>query len=188
MKLRQQVLGSLFGLAFTAGIVATPLAIAQETATPAASPVAAGSIEVSGDFLRDGTLTVAELQSLPQESVDVTFQSGQGEQQHSYTGVKLIDVINLLGIDNPAENKNPLLGFYFAVVANDGYQVILSGGELDTNFGNVPILLAWEEDGVALTGDAGPLRLVVPGDTKGGRYVTGVVSIEAVNLGTNISE
>lgn len=188
MKLRQHVLCSVAGLGLIAGVAATPVALAHETATPVASPVAAGSIEVSGDFLRDGTLTVAEIQALPQESIDVTFQSGQGEQHHSYTGVKLIDVINLLGIDNPNENKNPLLGFYFSVVANDGYQVILSGGELDPNFGNAPILLAWEEDGATLTGDAGPLRLVVPGDTKGGRYVTGVISIEAVNLGTGKPE
>lgn len=188
MRLRQHILGSAVGFSLMVGVVATPVAFAQEMATPVASPVAAGAIEVSGDFLRDGTLTVAEIQSLPQESVDVTFQSGQGEQHHSYNGVKLIDVINLLGIDNPNDNKNPLLGCYFSIVANDGYQVILSGGELDPSFGNAPILLAWEEDGAPLTGDAGPLRLVVPGDTKGGRYVTGVISIEAVNLGTNKTE
>jgi hypothetical protein len=153
-----------------------------------ASPIASDSIDLSGDFLRDGTLTVAKIQSLPQQSVDVTFQSGKRKQQHSYTVVLLIDGINLLGIDNPNDNKNSLLGFYFSIGANDGYQVILSGGELDPSFGNAPILLAWEEDGASLTGDEGPLRLVVPGDTKGGRYVTGVITIEAVNLGTNKSE
>jgi DMSO/TMAO reductase YedYZ molybdopterin-dependent catalytic subunit len=188
MKLREHVLGFTLGLGLVVGITTTPVVLAQSSATPAASPTAAGSIEVSGDFSRDGTLTVAELQSLPQQSIDVTFQSGQGEQHHSYTGVNLIDVINLLGINNPNDNKNPLLGFYFSIVANDGYQVILSGGELDPSFGNAPIMLAWEEDGAALTGDAGPLRLVVPGDTKGGRYVNGVISIEAVNLGTNKPE
>lgn len=188
MKLRQHLLGSIAGLGLIVGVVAAPVALAQDSATPMVSPAAAGSIEVAGDFLRDGTLSITEIQSLPHKSVDVTFQSGQGEQHHSYTGVKLIDVINLLGIDNPNDNKNPLLGFYFSIVASDGYQVILAGGELDPSFGNATILLAWEEDGAALTGNAGPLRLVVPGDTKGGRYVTGVISIEAVNLGTNKPE
>jgi DMSO/TMAO reductase YedYZ molybdopterin-dependent catalytic subunit len=188
MNLRKHLLGSALGLLVITGVAATPVTYAQSDATPAASPVAAGSIEITGDFQQNGTLTLAEIQALPQESIDVTFMSGKGEQQHSYTGVRLIDVINLLGIQNPEENKNPLLGFYFAIVASDGYQVIVSGGEIDTSFGNAPILLAWEEDGAPLTGDAGPLRLVVPGDTKGGRYVSGIVSIEAVNLGTNKTE
>lgn len=40
------------------------------------------------------------------------------------------------------------------------------------------MLLAWEQDGVPLVGDSGPLRLAVPGDLRGGRYVHGVVSID----------
>lgn len=46
----------------------------------------------------------------------------------------------------------------------------------------MPILLAWEQDGAPLTGEDGPVRLVVPGDTRGGRYVYGVVRIEAFAL------
>jgi hypothetical protein len=37
------------------------------------------------------------------------------------------------------------------------------------------VLLATTQDGVSLA-DQGP-RLVVPGDTAGGRYVTGVVKV-----------
>ena len=48
--------------------------------------------------------------------------------------------------------------------AKDGYHVVLSGDELDPNFGNAPMLLAWEQDGAPLSAEDGPLRLAVPGD------------------------
>ena len=51
-------------------------------------------------------------------------------------------------------------------------------GEIDPGFGNNPYLLAWDEDGQPLTGDDGPVRLVTPGDVKGGRYVYGVDKLE----------
>ena len=71
-----------------------------------------------------------------------------------------------------------MLQLYLIMTANDGYQVVISGGEIDPNFGNAPMLLAWEQDGTALSAENGPLRLVVPGDLRGGRYVYGIVSID----------
>ena len=51
-------------------------------------------------------------------------------------------------------------------------------GEIDPSFENKDVLIAWNQDGQPLTGDNGPVRLVVPGDGAGGRYVNGVVTME----------
>src|SRR5262249_14363734 len=48
-------------------------------------------------------------------------------------------------------------------------------GELDPDFGNKQIVLALTQDGQSLA-TQGP-RLVVPGDVRGGRYVSGVETI-----------
>ena len=64
------------------------------------------------------------------------------------------------------------------ITANDGYQMVISGGEIDPNFGHEPMLLAWKQDGRPLAGERGPLSLMVPGDMHGGRYVHGIVSID----------
>ncbi len=56
-----------------------------------------------------------------------------------------------------------------------GYEVVVVWGEFDPDFGAKPLLVAITQDGVAL-GDAGP-RLVVPGDTRAGRYVSDIVTI-----------
>ena len=71
---------------------------------------------------------------------------------------------------------------YVVITANDGYQLVLSGGEIDPNFGHEPILLTWNQDGQPLEGDLAPLRLVVPGDPRGGRYIYGIVSIDVRSI------
>lgn len=163
---------------------AVPGAAAQATpdATPAGTPGAELSVAITGAVLTPLTLTVEDLQTYPAESVDVTYTSGGEAEDHSFTGTPLLGLIEAAGLDVPEDARNPLLAHYLVVTATDGYQVVLSGGELDPNFGDEQVLLAWEQDGEALTAEDAPARLVVPGDTRGGRYVSGVISIEVVAL------
>lgn len=167
---------SLLMLTIGSGAAIAPVRAAQST--PIASPVAAASVEFLGLVKTPGAVSVADLQALPQETVTVTYESGGTPEEHTFTGVRLFAALAQVGFDIDPEARNPLLTMYVVITANDGYQVVLSGGELDPNFGDAPILLAWEQDGAALEGENGPLRLVVPGDLRGGRYVHGVVSID----------
>jgi DMSO/TMAO reductase YedYZ molybdopterin-dependent catalytic subunit len=156
--------------------------VRAQDGTPAASPVAGQTLEITGLVDHPLTLTVADLEKLTTQSVDVTFKSGQGDQAHSYTGALLSDVIALASPTYDADVKNQSLHRYLVITANDGYEVVISMGEIDPGFGNQPYLLAWEQDGAALTGTDGPVRLVTPGDIKGGRYVTGVIKIEVRDI------
>ena len=170
------------------GAIVMPVSAFAQAATPTAgeaTPAVAQSIQLSG-IVGDVTLTVDELKALPVETVDVTFTASGKDQQHTFTGTSLLGVLEHVGLPFPEGAKNPLLQTYLVISANDGYQVVVSGGELDPAFGNVPMLLAWEQDGAPLEGTDGPLRLVVPGDTKGGRYVHGIVSIEVLSLDPTI--
>lgn len=162
-------------------ILAAPgAAFVSAQATPTSSD---GAILITGKVKTSGPLTVAELQALPNETLDVTFTASGKPQSHTFVGTPLLGVLDHVGLDIPAGGKNPLLSLSFVVTAKDGYQVVISGGELDPAFGNTRMYLAWEQDGAALTGKDGPIRLVVPGDTKGGRYVSGIVSIEVLAVG-----
>lgn len=128
-------------------------------------------------------LTVADLQKLPTETTDVGFGTHEGTERHTYHGVRLYTVIDQGGLQLDSERKNDQLRKYVLVTAKDGYQAVLSWGEIDPEYANAPILLAWEEDGQTLTGKDGPVRLVVPTDEEGGRYVSGVVRVEVQNGG-----
>jgi DMSO/TMAO reductase YedYZ molybdopterin-dependent catalytic subunit len=170
------------------GLAGTPTMWHAETAfaaTPAASPVAVSAdetIELTGLIAHPGPVSISDLQSLPSETMEVTYEAGGTPTAHTYTGVRLIDVLDVLGMTGDPATHNPLLRRYLVVTARDGYQIVLSGGELDPNFGNTPVLLAWAEEGAPLPADEGPLRLVVPGDLRGGRYIYGIVSIDVRSI------
>jgi DMSO/TMAO reductase YedYZ molybdopterin-dependent catalytic subunit len=155
---------------------------ALAAATPQASPAADEALEILGLVDRPGTLGLAALRVLPTETVHVTYEANRGAESHDFTGVRLYDVLQHVGIVAEPGDRTPLLRRYLVITAKDGYRLVVSGGELDPDFGNVPMLLAWERDGQPLTGDEGPLELVAPGDRLVSRYVYGVVQIDVEGI------
>ena len=62
------------------------------------------------------------------------------------------------------------------VTARDGYMVMLSTGEIAPDFGGKQALVFYRRDDEP-AGNSG-LRLVMPGDRRGGRNVRDVVTID----------
>jgi DMSO/TMAO reductase YedYZ molybdopterin-dependent catalytic subunit len=67
------------------------------------------------------------------------------------------------------------------VRATDGYQVAVSAVAVAMDPKGERYLLAWEHDGKPL-GDAGPIRLVVPGDPQHVRWIRNVSGIDLIRL------
>ena len=146
-----------------------PLTVERGLAGPPA-----GEFSVTGKVADKLVLSVAELAALPLPShtVTVTFQSGSSQVTRTFTGPLLDDVLQYARPMFNDKNRNDRLRFYVnAYAGSDGYQAIVAWGEIDPGFENKEVLLAVTEDGVPLD-EQGP-RLVVPGDIRGGRYVTG---------------
>jgi hypothetical protein len=137
------------------------------------------SFTLGGEVGSEQTYTLETLQALPSTEVEVTFMSGSGEQKHTYKGVLLYDLLNAAKPTFDSNTKNDALQFYVRVGATDGYAAVIAWGELDPGFGNKQILIAYEEDGKPMTED-GLARLIVPGDVRGGRYVSNINSISLV--------
>src|SRR5262245_32501728 len=139
---------------------------AQTVARPA------GSVVITGELGNRVFLTFDQFEALPlaSKSLTVMFQAGTSVETHSFKGFLLFDVLNYLTpLFDPAV-RNDKLRFYVSAMGTDQYQAIVAWGELDPQFGNKQILLAYEQDGQSLAA-VGP-RLVVPGDIRGGRYVS----------------
>jgi DMSO/TMAO reductase YedYZ molybdopterin-dependent catalytic subunit len=92
----------------------------------------------------------------------------------SVTGVYLRDILDAAEVNYNPDVKNDTLSMYIVATGSDGYQAIIAYGEIDPSFAGQPVLVAYEQDGQPLTA----LRLVVPGDKHGGRYVSNLVSLE----------
>lgn len=178
------VMALLVAVLISVGALTVPRAgrVMALQASPVASPAASDVVNLIGLVATPGAVSVADMQTLTRRTVEVTFQSGSGEQHHTYAGVLLWDVVNRATLQLTPDRKNDVLRKYVVITARDGYEAMVSLGEIDPNFGNRPYLLAWEQDGQPLTGDDGPIRLVTPGHVKGGRYVTGVITIEVRDI------
>lgn len=132
---------------------------------------------LDGAVRRPRSLGVAELRAgWPVRRAEVVFECARsGPRRHRFEGVLLrqvlLDAEPLFDVGSRKERARCLL----AVRGRDGHRAVLSWGELDADFGGVPVLLATALDGLPL--DASGAQLVVPTDRCGARYVSAVSQV-----------
>ena len=115
---------------------------------------------------------------MPREKASVSEEDGT---QVEYEGVSLRDVLKLAGLPlGKLRRKNP--STYILAKAHDGYQVVFTLGEIDTEFGNKQILVADKRDGKSLFGYQGPFRLTCPKDKAGARSVRMLETLQVVSV------
>ena len=140
---------------------------------------------LTGEVSHPAGYTADSLAALDQSTTETaSYVSGAGSVTDTYTGVSLWTLIQDSGLlTNPAI-KNDLLGFGVVATGSDGYRALISLGEIDPAFGNQPDLVAYADTQGQLGpgGSQGAMRLVVPGDHAGGRYVSNLVSLQVVDL------
>jgi len=143
----------------------------------AAVPVPPGQLRITGAVRQPGVLTAAQLAAMPSQSVSVSFGTEKGEQRHTEVGVALTAVLDRAGPTPTPGKKHDELSLGVLVIGADGYQALISYGEMAPGLGNRAVLLATSQDGAPL---ARP-RLVLPGDVKGARYVSDVVELHVLH-------
>ncbi len=147
-----------------------------------------GKLHLGGQILNPFALSADDLKAnYPAQKVDVTYLSGDKETKAAFTGVLLRDLLDAAQINLNADAKNDKLNLYIVATGSDGYQAIIAYAEIDADFGDKPVLIAYEQDGKPIADAQGTLRLIVPGDKRGGRYVSGLVSLE-VRRGPTVSK
>ena len=105
------------------------------------------------------------LQGLPRHAVGMDVH-GKALQ---CSGVDLVDVLRHAGAMPADPLRGAHLARHVAVRARDGYTVVFSLGELDPTLGRQRVYVADECDGKPLPADAGPARLLIPGDARPAR-------------------
>jgi len=151
-------------------------------AVPTASFVAVGAVD------RPGTFALPDLRALPGQTVSVTYGTGAGPVSASFTGPTLWSVLGQAGLTPVPGARNSTLRNVVVATGSDGYKASFSGGELDPRFGGsrAPVLVAYAQNGQPLGAD-GFARAVVPGDAAGGRYVSSLAGLDAVQAPSNPS-
>lgn len=133
-----------------------------------------GKLSVEGQVLNPLSLSIDDLkQHFASQTADVAFLNGADTVKVSFKGAKLWDILSAAQPNFNADVKNDKLSTFIVATGSDGYQAVIAWGDIDPDFGNQPILVAYEQDGKTLDAP----RLVVPGDGHGGRYVSGLVNL-----------
>jgi molybdate transport system substrate-binding protein len=137
-----------------------------------------GYLRIEGQVLNTLNFSPEDLRTgYPTLTVEVSYLSGEETVTASYTGVLLWEIVNAAQLNTNADVRNDKLSFYIVATGRDGYQSVISWAEIDPEYSNQPILIAFQQDGVSFLEEDGLFRLVVPTDEHGGRYIRGLVNL-----------
>ena len=142
---------------------------------------ASAQLTVAGDVEKPLSLSLEELQHLPQTTVKVTNEH-QGNKEEVYEGVPLSTLLKQAGVPQGAELRGPAMAKYVLAEGSDGYRAIFALAELDSSIQDSGVIVAYTLNGSPLDTKVGPLRLVAPHDKRPGRWVRMLQSIKVVTV------
>ena len=116
------------------------------------------------------------LQSLPHQTV--TVHDPHTNQDETYSGVPLIELLKQVGAPTGHEVRGKVLSQYVVATGSDGYKAILALAEAEPDFHPGDVIVADTMDGKPLDAKIGPFRLVVSEDRRPARSVRNLVSVE----------
>lgn len=143
----------------------------QAQTSPASDTAA---LVVKGEVKQELRLTVADLKALPRTKLTAKDHAGVSRE---YEGVTLQSLLAKAGAPLGSELRGKNMTLVVLAEASDAYRAIFSLAELDADFAGAQVLVADSVDGKALDAQHGPVRLVVPGDKREGRWVRMLKSI-----------
>jgi molybdate transport system substrate-binding protein len=138
-----------------------------------APPPAGLLVQVTGATAR--SVSPERIAELPHLTQRVGFMTGHGEQQNEWSGPLLWDVLVDSGAVDPAKPADQVHRAV-RITGADGYTAVIALAEIAPQFAGRPIQIADGMNGALLRQHA--LRLIVPGDRRGGRSVRDVVRID----------
>jgi len=138
---------------------------------PPAAPSTSLTLTLDG---KATTLSVAELQGMPQKTVTVHNEHTKAEE--SYTGVLLGDLLAKYGLPVDKTTHQKMLRSYLVAEGTDKYWVLFSVTEIEGSEHNGEVIVATTMGGKPL-GTDGQFKLVDSGDKKPQRWVRNLKSI-----------
>jgi hypothetical protein len=128
-----------------------------------------------------GKQTVLErpdIESLPH--VKVTTHSS--EMSATFEGVELKAVLEKAGVEFGHSMRGKRLASCLLVEAADGYRAVIALPEIDPEFTDKQVVLAYLQDGKPLDAKAGPYRIVIPDEKRMAHWVRQVTTLKIVDV------
>jgi hypothetical protein len=173
---------NLLSRIFCLAVLAASLLPSLATAANQTLLNAPASLRITGPGGMAARLSVTQIRALPAIAVNAAFATSHGPFKAVFSGPLLWTVLNAAAAVDPKAPK-AIPREYALITGADGYAALLAPGEISPLFEAKHVILATRMNGQ----DLGPLhlRLIVPGDNKGGRSVRDVVSIAVSAAGVS---
>jgi hypothetical protein len=136
-----------------------------------AAPSTSLTLTVDGKMT---TLSVAELQAMPQKTVTVHNEHAKADE--TYTGVLLGDLLAKYGFPVDKTTQRKMLRSYLVAEGTDKYWVLYSVTEVEGSEHDGNVIVATSMNGKPLGAD-GQFKLVDSGDRKPQRWVRNLNAI-----------
>jgi DMSO/TMAO reductase YedYZ molybdopterin-dependent catalytic subunit len=154
-------------------------AVQSSSAAQTASP-ATGRLTITGDVQHPLSLSIEDLRQLPRTTLKVT-NPHEGKEE-TYEGVAVSEILKRAGVPQGSSIRGAAMATYILAQAADGYRVIYSLAELDSDFQDSGVIVADKMDGKTLDEKVGPLRLVAPHDKRPARWIRMLQTIKVVSV------
>lgn len=149
-------------------------------AAASSSTAVSAQLTVSGDVEKPLSLSMDDLRHLPRQTTSV--KNEHAAKDEVYEGTSLAGLLKQAGVAQGPRLRGKAMATYVVAEGADGYKVIFSLAELDSDFEDSGVLVADTLDGKPLGDKLGPLRLVAPHDKRPARWVRMLRSIQVVNV------
>jgi hypothetical protein len=134
------------------------------------------TIETEGG--KHTVLTRSDIESLPH----VKVATHGAENNATFEGVALTTVLTKGGVEFGHSMRGKRLASCLLVEAADGYTAVIALPEIDPDFTDKQIVLAFSQDGKPLDAKAGPYRIVIPDEKRMARWVRQVTTLKIVDV------
>lgn len=127
---------------------------------------------------KSATLTARSLAESPRVMLTAKDRDGQ---EHRFEGVEIHELLKRVDVSTGEDLRGPRMREIVTIEGADGYTVAYSIGELSPKFTDHRIVLADRIDGMPLSPESGPYRVIVEGDKRHSRWVRNVARIRVLD-------
>jgi len=132
--------------------------------------------EISVDpFKEEFWVKAAELKAMARKTVTVHNMHSNADE--TYEGVEVAELLRKYGAPLGKELHGSALAYYVIARGLDGYEAVLSLGEVDPSFHPGEVIVADTMNGKPLDAKNGPFKLVVTEDKRPARSVRNLVGL-----------
>jgi len=130
---------------------------------------------------RSQSFTRAQLDAIPTERAPARLRDGA---PFTVTGVSVTTLLRLCGLDLSQNlGGGKVVGHALLARAADDYRAVFGLAEVDPHFGHPPLMVSWTNaDGSPLSEKAGPVQLISTGESRPGRWVRQLQTLEVKPL------